>query len=528
MSVQSSASTEYAQFRETFFAECAEMLTDMDAKLERLSSDGLDPEELDAVFRAVHSIKAGAGMFNYAHLVQFAHSFEALLDRMRDGRMLINSVVASLIIRAGDVLAELVSAAQQDRTVDVNIGRDVADDLQALLSGDGLKDTGTAVPTDESALVAQSDTPPLREIRICFTPKAELLRHANEPLLLIRELRSLGALEVLCNADRIPALDAIEIEDIYLSWVFSLTTTYDEAAVREVFEFVEDDAEITMTSSLVSDGEDDGFGLWLDTPIAAVSEASDIATTPSDPSAPPKPSEMKGSDAKASGPSSIRVDLMRVDRLVNMVGELVISQAMLRQELSQISAASSVEGLDALEVLTRELQDCVMAIRMQPVRSVFSRMPRLVREVAGKLNKQVRLEMHGEQTELDKTVIEELSDPLTHMIRNSVDHGIEMPDVRLAAGKPAEGTITLTAAHVGSNILIHIEDDGAGLNRDRLYSKAVDKGVIAAGARLSDDEITDLIFAPGFSTAAVVSDVSGRGVGMDVVRRNIQKIGGRI
>ncbi|ESQ92805.1 chemotaxis protein CheA [Asticcacaulis benevestitus] len=524
MSNAASTSSDYSQFRQTFFAESAEMLADMESKLERLTAHGLDREELDAVFRCVHSIKAGAGMFNYARLVDFAHGFEALLDRMRDGRMQIDTTVANLIIRAADVLSELVSAAQSERAVPTDVGVAVSEELSHLLSL-GLSTSGLESGSDGP------ETPPLRRVEIRFSPRPGLLRHANEPLLVIRELGGLGEMTTVCDTSRLPGLETIDVEETYFAWTFELTTEASDSTIGEVFEFVADDAEISLTtletfSSEPDDmAEDEAFGLWLE-PSEVPSATVEVSATQLDAGSQPL-HPLAPMPTKSASLSSIRVDLFRVDRLVNMVGELVISQAMLRQELSQLTH-KTIDGLEALDTLTRDLQDCVMAIRMQPVRSVFARMPRLVREVASKLGKHVRLTMIGEQTELDKTVIEELADPLTHMIRNSVDHGIEMPDTRLAKGKSAEGSITLSAAHVGSNILIHLEDDGAGLNRERLYNKAVEKGVIAEGTKLSDEEIVDLIFAPGFSTAAFVSDVSGRGVGMDVVRRNIMKIGGRI
>ncbi|EGF89981.1 chemotaxis protein cheA [Asticcacaulis biprosthecium C19] len=500
------ARNDYAQFRQTFFAESAEMLADMDERLEALKTGRLDREELDAVFRAVHSIKAGAGMFDYRSLVDFAHGFEALLDRLRDGRMSVNATVGGLIIRAADILAELVAAAQAERAAPSGMGADVMVAINGLL-GEGATPVTPAIAPVE----IRDDT---HRVEIRFTPHADLMRKANEPLLLIRELSGLGHLKTVCDSSRVPELESINSDDCYLSWTFELETTAGDDAIREVFEFVEDDAEIAIVRAL-AEAQDEGFGLWLDTEVADVAPGP-VALTSDEPGGKRPPAQ-----------TSIRVDLSRVDRLVNMVGELVISQAMLRQELATHNLPV-VDGLESLDVLTRELQDCVMAIRMQPVRSVFARMPRLVRDVAARLDKQVRLVMVGEQTELDKTVLEELSDPLTHMIRNSVDHGIEAPAIRIAAGKPAEGALTLSASHVGSNILIQIEDDGAGIDRARLVAKAVEKGIVAPGAVLSDDEILDLIFAPGFSTAETVSDVSGRGVGMDVVRRNIQKIGGRI
>jgi len=378
-----------------------------------------------------------------------------------------------------------------------------------------------------------------------------MFRHANEPLLLIREIKSLGECQIITSTHSLPSLDELRPEDAYLSFYIKLRAEVSEARVLEVFEFVDDDADIVIepwalaTGPVATEEEELGFGFFDQEPLVqnevdsndtgAFGVAETVkaqSTAPKQPQAAPS-----GNNAGQTGNvQSIRVELNRVDRLVNTVGELVIAQAMLRQEiailtetvLSQGQGLHANESLDSLEALTRELQDCVMAIRMQPVKSVFSRMPRLVREVAGKLNKQVRLVMIGEHTELDKTVIEELADPLTHMIRNSVDHGLESTERRIELGKNPEGEIKLTAAHIGSNILIHIEDDGAGINRERVYNKAIEKGIIAQGAKLSDDEISELIFAPGFSTAAAVTDVSGRGVGMDVVRRNIMKIGGRI
>ncbi len=494
------------------------MLADMEERLEALSDAPADTENLNAIFRAVHTIKAGAGMFNYGGLVAFAHQFEALLDRIRDGRMACNDIVLNLIVRASDALSELVSSVQTSED-------DLAGDAGLIAEFQSLLETGTRA---EVAVADEGEIEVgLRNLLISFEPKAALLRHANEPLLLIRELRTLGDLTVECDDGRVPDLFKIDVEDTYLSWRFRLSTLHTDARIREVFEFVEDDALLTIEAAAHDIDDDDAWGLWLEPEVAAKAEPGAPA-----PAAAAVRVEKAGGDAQdkarnAANTTSIRVELDRVDRLVNMVGELVIAQSMLRQELSSHSDRP-VEAIDLLQGLTRELQDCVMAIRMQPVKSAFARMPRLVREVSSKLNKRVRLVVSGEHTELDKTVIEELTDPLTHMIRNSIDHGIEMPADRREAGKPEEGTITLSAAHIGSNIVIHITDDGAGLHKDRIHRKAVEKGIVGEDDRLSDDDIYDLIFAPGFSTAAAVSDVSGRGVGMDVVRRNIQKIGGRI
>jgi two-component system chemotaxis sensor kinase CheA len=523
MSTPSFGSDELAQFRRTFFEECTELLADLEERLGALAAFSSDIEGLNAIFRAVHSVKAGAGAFGYTVLVGFAHRFEALLDRLRDGKAELDERTLAALVAAADVFSALVDLARQGESPADDFGADVAEELCALLDGE-------AAPA--SAARSAASAPPAqpagdRTYRIVFRPNAELFRHANEPLYLIRELKGLGTLTVDCDLSRLPPFDAFAVDDAYLGWTMTLCADCPPAAIAEVFEFVDDECELIIEEVGAVQAKPE------EAVPAAVPEVTATAIAGS--SSETKPAESKPSDSKGAGKSasisSIRVDLYRVDRLVNMVGELVIAQAMLAQQFTEShdqDDPGALQGFEHLAGLTRELQECVMAIRMQPVKSVFSRMPRLVRDVGHKTGKDVRLEMAGEQTEVDKTVIEELADPLTHMIRNAVDHGIEDAATRLAAGKPAEGVIRLSAQHAGSNILIHVEDDGAGLDRDRLLAKAIDKGIVPASAKLSPEEIDELIFAPGFSTAAAVTDVSGRGVGMDVVRRNVQALGGRV
>lgn len=544
MSAAGQDAGEFERFRKTFFEECTELLANLDEHLSEITHALGDRELLNAIFRVVHSIKAGAGAFGYAALVEFTHTFEATLDELREGHIAHTDHVSTLLIRAGDVLAVLVETAQSGGMPPEGFGADVLSALHMLM---GSCETHAAPP---SPAPAKSTPPPATRWHLSFRPRAELFRHANEPLLLMRELAGIGTIEtVTCDESRLPqTLADFDAEESYLSWEITLVTDQPEARLREVFEFVEDDCELafkalgavepTAPESEEEQGfgffeplgadetseEEQGFGFFepLDAPVTAQA-APPPATTPAS----------TDSDARKAnaGASTIRVDLNRIDRLVNMVGELVITQSMLAQQIADhtaLTGGQTISGHEDLAMLTRELQECVMAIRMQPVKSVFARMPRLVREVSGKLDKSVRLIMSGEQTEVDKTVIEELADPLTHMIRNAIDHGIEMPDVRVAAGKPAEGTITLSATHAGSNILIHVADDGGGINRERLLAKAIEKGIVPAGANLSEEEIDELLFHPGFSTAEKVTDVSGRGVGMDVVRKNIMTLGGRI
>ncbi|MEQ1490030.1 MAG: chemotaxis protein CheA, partial [Terricaulis sp.] len=347
-----------------------------------------------------------------------------------------------------------------------------------------------------------------------------------------RELARLGDIKASLDATALPDIAALDPENAYCSWTVELAAEIAEQAILDVFDFVGDDCAITLQRA-------DGSG--VDTPAAPQPapvvllelpvESPEIPLATVESSTAPK-GETKG-DGKAavSAGATIRVDLERVDRLIDLVGELVINQAMLAQRVleSEHSLSSTVSlGLDELEQLTRQIQDSVMAIRAQPVKSVFQRMPRLVREIAASTGKQVRLVMEGEGTEVDKTVIERLSDPITHMLRNAIDHGVETPAERIAAGKPGEGTVRLAALHRSGRIVIQVSDDGKGINRPRVREIAIKKGLISAEASLSDDEIDNLIFLPGFSTASSVSNISGRGVGMDVVKRSIQALGGRI
>jgi len=521
MSNDGTSGSDFERFRITFFEECNEILADLEVHLTQLQEEALDNEGLNAVFRAAHSIKAGAGAFGFTDLVNFTHSFEALLDKMRDGEIDQTPQVADLLVRGGDVLAELVSAAQENRSAGPDFGADVLEQVNDLL-GSGQKPTEAAPDADAQQATVSSG---MGIWTIRLTPNADLFKNATEPLLLIRELRELGSLKIKCDRSQLPPLRKLDPELAYFSWTFELESECSRADIEEVFEFVDDTCEIVIERAASS--AEDAKGAEAPPQDAEVQPEVSLPAK----SVAAKEAAPAGNKAKAAAASSIRVELGRIDRLVNTVGELVITQAMLAQELADLTAdieRQPIAGQEQLANLTRELQECVMAIRMQPVKSVFARMPRLVRDLSGKLGKKINLRMSGEHTEVDKTIIEELADPLTHMIRNSIDHGLETPDERLAAGKPEEGTIDLSAAHVGGNIVISISDDGAGINRERVLAIAIDKGIVQPDAHLTDQEIDELIFAPGFSTAEEVTDISGRGVGMDVVRRNIVSLGGRI
>ena len=386
-----------------------------------------------------------------------------------------------------------------------------------------------------------------------FRPKPALYVNGNDAGLLLRALSDLGEMRVTCDDSRLPLLDALDPEGAYLEWNIDLTSSESEPVILEIFEFAADDCELDITPNVGGDEphlEDaDGFQpatinlediAITDTAGAAADEneadAAPPATADADANKAPPPGLKPADEAKAKSPASapkatIRVDLERIDRLINLVGELVINQAMLSESIIDAGVApnsTAGSGLDELKQLTREIQQSVMAIRAQPVKSLFQRMSRIVREASSATGKSVRLQTDGEATEVDKTVIERLSDPLTHMIRNAVDHGLEGAEQREAAGKPKEGVVRLTAAHRSGRVVIEIADDGGGINRERVKQIAINKNLIPGDARLTNSEIDNLLFMPGFSTAQEVSNLSGRGVGMDVVKRAIQALGGRI
>lgn len=535
-----------AAIRVTFFQECEEQLSELESGLIAMENGTAESETVNAVFRAVHSMKGGAGIFALDELVRFAHVFETALDKVRSGSLEATPPVVAIFLRAADILADLVRAARDGGAVDQ---ARVADVVKAFDEIEGQKE----IPgSHEEEMVADPSEAQDNVWEVTFTPYPALYAKANEAALLLRELNRLGETEIKLDTSLLPELHELDPEGAYLTWLITLKSDCEESDIRELFEFVEDDCRLEIGRSetegfapgTVITG-DNGFKFEFFPPMEEeIEEETEVKVVEKKKEeAAPKPVEQalvhasavqamvtKAETANSVAPT-IRVDLDRVDRMIDLVGELVINEAMLSQRVLEagINRASGVAmALEELEHLTREIQDSVMAIRAQPVRSVFQRMPRLVREVAAMTGKQVRLVTEGEATEVDKTVIERIADPLTHMIRNAIDHGLESTESRIAAGKPAEGTVRLTAVHRSGRIVLEVADDGGGINRSRVRQKAVENGLILPDAQLSDEEIDNLIFLPGFSTAAKVSDISGRGVGMDVVRQSIQALGGRI
>ncbi len=516
-------------FRLTYLEESFEGLDLMETGLLDLPTGVPDNEKINEIFRAAHSIKGGSGTFGFSEIAGFTHVLETLLDEMRDGRREVTQESIDAMLAAVDVLRDMLSKLQNHDPIDEERASAVQQVLEAILGGESA-DSTLEVPVVESA------EPTGGEWQIQIVPERELLQTGNEPIRIFRELETLGKLSVKTDISALPELALFDPESLYLKWDLRLSgDSVNEDDIKEVFEWIDGDgAEITITAPASAE-----------IVVAPVAEAAAIPQAEIPVAKPAAEAIKKDAKPAAKAPKqegSIRVDLSKIDQMVNLVGELVITQSMLSQFGEYAEEANSgkdsdednewveklKEGLMHLERHTRELQESVMNIRMLPVSFAFNRLPRIVHDVSQKLGKQIDLVMEGEGTEIDKTMLEQLTDPLVHIVRNSIDHGIEQPEVRIAAGKPEIGLVKMAAFHQGGSILIQITDDGAGINPDRIEAKAIEKGVIEADHNLTRDEIVDLIFHAGFSTAEVVSDVSGRGVGMDVVRRNIKGLGGSV
>ena len=602
-----------SQFYQVFFEETDEHLADMESLLVAVDIDAPDPEDLNAIFRAAHSIKGSSGTFGFHDMTEVTHVMETMLDKVRKNEMALTSDMVDACLSAGDVLRNLLGAHRGEGEADREAAAQVSARLEALCEGEeaaALSPVATAPLA--SAPVATVATPVL-EISFVLDGGAQKDRSIIDAMM--DELRGKGRLEVTEPAsvgDRWHLRLATEADPADVAGIIGFVAVTDsmevdlaeeflpvesaapaasaddaygffgdeapaaDAAVAETDEgfgfFTDDDkpapteavapaveeegfglfevpqaqdasAEAPQAPEVQADAKDGSFGFFQPVVVPAAQSEPVSLTTVSEPesveaAAVAKPKlAAKSTDAaparaggKGGGDSSIRVSVEKVDQMINLVGELVITQAMLQQSASDIDPVvfeRLMAGLGQLERNTRDLQESVMSIRMMPISVVFSRFPRVVRDVSRKLNKQVELKVSGESTELDKGLIERITDPLTHLIRNSLDHGIESPERRREAGKSEQGTITLNASHQSGYIIIEVGDDGAGLNRDKILSKAKERGLPVSDA-MSDNEVWQLIFEPGFSTADKVTDVSGRGVGMDVVKRNIAEMGGSV
>lgn len=525
-----------SQFLVTFYEESFEGLDIMETELLALDVGEADLETINTIFRAAHSIKGGSGTFGLNDVATFTHVMETLLDEMRDGKRDVTQEGVNILLESVDVLREMLSTLQAEEELDVERIAIVKQKLDNLLAGDSTEAASPIV--EEQPTVTENnitDTPTMVTSTagsngwvIKFKPHVGMLQTGNDPVRMFRELSTLGDFSAEPDTSYLPEFLLMEPENSALSWVLTLKGDIPKSEIEEVFDWVEDDCDLTITAitSSVPAAEEIAEPKPIkEVPVATPIPQAESATTE-------KP-EAKAKRKVTTEASSIRVSIDKVDELINMVGELVITQSMLSQlgeeeEFGEEHLEKLKSGLMQLERNTREMQENVMRIRMLPISFVFQRFPRLVHDLSGKLDKKIELVLSGESTELDKTVMEKIGDPLVHLVRNSLDHGIESPEVRLAAGKPETGEIHLNAFHEGGNIVIEITDDGAGLNLEKILSKAKSSGIVGENDKLVDEDIADLIFRPGFSTADVVSDVSGRGVGMDVVRRNIRALGGTV
>ncbi len=530
-----------AQFHDAFFDESFEALDTMEAALLKLNVGAPEPELINTIFRVAHSIKGGSATFGFAEVASFTHTCETLLDELRGNRMQVTRPITDLLLKSVDVMRDMLRAVQHKTPVDAQRVADLQFDLElAIVQKNAAPAASAPAPVAPAAASAAEPEPASQaahRFRISFRPFPQLFVHGNDPLRMLRELAEIGELTVKTEAGALPTLEALDPTSCYLAWDLTLDTDASREVIDQVFDWAEGDCELAITAEPIP------AAAPAATPAPAASSAAPEpqageakpaaqAPRPERPQLHAVPSEPDTPKQQGLGDgSSIRVSTEKIDELMNTVGELVITQSMLSQLGAKVSGPVAEQlrsGLAQLERNMRELQESVMRVRMLPISFVFSRFPRMVRDLSARLGKQVDLKMSGEQTELDKTVLEKIGDPLVHLVRNSVDHGIELPDVRTANGKVASGTVFLEAYHKGGNITVEVGDDGGGLNKDRILAKARDRGLIGPNEQLSDEQIYELIFLAGFSTAEQTTDISGRGVGMDVVRRNIKELGGTI
>ena len=513
-------SLDLGRFRETFFEEAAELLEELEAGLLRLEHPGADretgPETINAVFRAAHSIKGGAGMLDMAAVVGMAHCLESLLDAMRSGDAAVDAPSLSLLLRATDTLGDLVRWERQ--------GGEAPPGVEAIkqeLTG------ALRAAVSPAAAEAPGVSPQLW--RVNLRPDAGVLRRGVEPLLLLRELDRLGRIrQARIGLGRLPPLAALDPLSSYLDWNLELECEGGRGAIEELLDWFGIDGDVEPFGPPPPVSTAPTAAAELSAPATGLLTAPGVTASPSTVPPPIAPVAAAGT---AEAASRVRVAVDKIDQLVTLAGELAVAHSMASEVAGNFRADRWPELELALADIGRQvwlLQQSVMSVRMLPVGELFGRLPRLVRELESATGKRLLLELDGADVELDKSVAERLGDPLMHLVRNSADHGIESPEERLAAGKPAQGSIRVRARHEGGDVVVEISDDGRGLDAARIRSKAVERGLIADSAPLSEQALFGLIFEPGFSTAERVTSVSGRGVGMDVVRRNIEQLGGTV
>lgn len=492
-------SLDLSRFHATFFTESLEGLNHVEQQLLAIEQIGNDKDALDAIFRDVHSLKGSAGSLGFGVIAELAHEMESVLDRMRQGLMPPTAESTNVLLRGVDCLRNWLLAAEAKETIDAAAGGGLVRELQLLLQRGGTLTAALAV--------AQVKPAGRQKYIIVFRPARDFFHSGNDPARFIDELRQLGELHSTVDLSALPNIESFEPTICYLAWRIQLETESSANDIREVFDWVSNSCALeveAVTEPLPNE------------PAAAESEVQQVAA---------------GETRRDAGLVTMHVRTDKIDDLVNLVGELVITHTMLRQSTRHLDAIKDARAVSVFAQLERNVQDIqerVLAIRMMPVNHVFGRFPRLVRDLGLQLGKAIELKLSGEQAELDKSMIEQLIDPLTHLVRNALDHGIELPAERLAAGKPAKGALSLHAEHRGGRFVITVSDDGRGIDPERIRRRAIEIGWIDAAAELDEAAIHALLLKPGFSTAQKISNLSGRGVGMDVVSQNVRKLGGSL
>lgn len=513
--------------KEIFLQECGENLDTLENGLLRMGEGENDADLLNEVFRAAHSIKGGAATLGFSALAELTHHMETLLDEMRSGKRGVCEDDVEILLSSLDVLREIldmsISGDDSEHPLFHPLEKKLQDSVAAGAPSPAAEgDEGESKPEAEEKVDENGDKP----WYVSFKPYNEIMIRGNDPMLLVREVQMLGDAKTTLSIDELPEWGGLNPTHSYMSWQIELFSDVSESNIREIFEWVEEfdcDLNISKTPPATA-------GQELPTEESAAVDASNVVPI-ADADTKSGAIPTKAPKKKVTADTTIRISTDKIDDLINLVGELVITQSMLSRfstSDNQVDLEEFQERMAQQERNIRELQESVMRVRMLPLSFAFNRLPRLVRDLSKKLDKKIELITEGAGTELDKTVLESIMDPLVHLVRNSLDHGLEEPEERLEAGKPETGKLLLRASHQGGAVVIEIIDDGRGINRERVKHKAIEGGVISADDKLTDQEIDNLIFAPGFSTADEVTDVSGRGVGMDVVRRNIADLNGQV
>jgi len=499
---------------ETFRQEARELLEQLEQGLLDLEQNPADADLVNSVFRALHTIKGSGAMFGFTDVAAFVHEFETAFDRVRKGHSPVTGELVAIALDAKDHVHTLIEDPQSA----IDAGVPILEALRALVEPDRFP--AAPMPAAKPAPVAEPAAPAAASRwRIRFHLPSDALLYGTNPVLLLGEIAELGPCEITALTDAVPTLDAIDLEDSYLGWQVDLTHLDPTAALDDVFLFLKDGMDLSIEPLVDAAPTIAQLAAEADeVELHAVTEAVALR----------EPEGERTDRATVTTGTSLRVPAERLDELMDRVGELVIAQA----RLSQMAAHSADPNLktvaEELERLSSGLRDTTMGIRMVPIGSLFARFRRLVHDLSRDLDKQIEFITSGEETELDKTMIERLADPLVHLIRNAVDHGLEGAEARVQAGKPVKGTVRLSAVYAGAEVTISVTDDGAGLDAARIRQKAEEQGLLTPDQRLSDQELYQLIFAPGFSTAKEVTSLSGRGVGMDVVKRTIDGLRGKI